>query len=75
MTGSSKQRGMNSDISAVKRRRASAERMREARVCAEKDVLIGELETSKAISDKAAASRGRQHRKVSLSCTSEPRHS
>ena len=50
MIGSSKQRGMSSDISSVKRRRASAERMREAR--AEKDVLIGELETSKAISDK-----------------------
>jgi hypothetical protein len=52
MIGSSKQRGMSSDISAVKRRRASAERMREARAHTEKDVLIGELETSKAISDK-----------------------
>src|SRR3954452_12703705 len=31
MIGSSKQRGMSADISAVKRRRASAERVREAR--------------------------------------------
>jgi hypothetical protein len=57
MIGSSKQRGMSSDISAVKRRRASAERMREARARAEKDVLIGELETSKAISDKGGGER------------------